>query len=111
MNGANIIPLPSPEMCGCMTRKARNIPTLPGMQVKTDPVLSPDNQTVYFLSERDGGSFNVYSFPLNAPQSVNPVTSFKTHPVRFLSMGSNGTLCYTYDGEIYTQQGNAARKK
>ena len=35
MNGANIIPLPSPEMCGCMTRKARNIPTLPGMQVKT----------------------------------------------------------------------------
>ena len=76
-----------------------------------NPVLSPDNQTVYFLSERDGGSFNVYSFPLNAPQSVNPVTSFKTHPVRFLSMGSNGTLCYTYDGEIYTQQGNAAPQK
>ena len=47
-----------------------------------NPVLSPDNQTVYFLSERDGGSFNVYSFPLNAPQSVNPVTSFKTHPDR-----------------------------
>ena len=39
------------------------------------------------------------------------MTSFKTHPVRFLSMGSNGTLCYTYDGDIYTQQGNAAPQK
>ena len=35
MNGANIIHRPSPEMCGCMTRKAENIPTSPGMQAKT----------------------------------------------------------------------------
>ena len=39
---------------------------------------------------------------LNNPQAVLPVTNFKTHPVRFLSLGG-GTLCYTYDGEIYTQ--------
>lgn len=32
------------------------------------------------------------------------MTGFKTHPVRFLSVGGNGTLCYTYDGEIYTQR-------
>lgn len=76
-----------------------------------DPVLSPDGQTVYFLSERNGGTFNVYSFPLAQPQSVKEVTSFKTHPVRFLTMSNNGTLCYGYDGEIYTQQVGSAPQK
>lgn len=76
-----------------------------------NPVLSPDGQTVYFLSERNGGSFNVYSFPLAQPKEVKPITSFKTHPVRFLSISRNGTLCYGYDGEIYTQQPDATPKK
>lgn len=76
-----------------------------------NPILSPDGQTLYFLSERNGGSFNVYSFPVAQPQSVKAVTSFKTHPVRFLSMSNNGTLCYGYDGEIYTQQNGAAPQK
>lgn len=75
-----------------------------------NPVLSPDGQTLYFLSERNGGSFNVYSFPLAHPQSVEAVTSFKTHPVRFLSMSTDGTLCYGYDGEIYTQNGATPQK-
>ena len=47
---------------------------------------APDGNAVYFLSERDGGSFNVYTFPLNTPQEVKAVTTFKTHPVRFLSV-------------------------
>ena len=60
--------------------------------------------TCYFLSEREGGSFNVYAFPVDRPQEVRALTSFKTHPVRFLSASTDGsTLCYTYDGEIYTQ--------
>lgn len=76
-----------------------------------NPVFASDGQTVYFLSERDGSTFNVYSFPISSPQSLKTVTHFKTHPVRFLSMGSNGTLCYTYDGEIYTQkQGDKPQK-
>lgn len=76
-----------------------------------NPVFAPDGQTVYFLSERDGSTFNVYSFPISSPQSLKTVTHFKTHPVRFLSMGSNGILCYTYDGEIYTQkQGDKPQK-
>lgn len=76
------------------------------------PVLSPDQQTVYFLSER-GGSFNVYSFPLNNPAEVKAVTSFKTHPVRFLSIADNGRLCFGYDGEIYVKdaQGKPAKVK
>ena len=66
---------------------------------------------MYFLSERNGGSFNVYSFPLNAPQQVKPVTTFRTHPVRFLSVSDKGTLCYAYDGELYTQLPNSRPQK
>ena len=66
---------------------------------------------MYFLSERNGGSFNVYSFPLNAPRQVKPVTTFRTHPVRFLSVSDKGTLCYAYDGELYTQQPNSRPQK
>ena len=76
-----------------------------------NPVLSADGQTVYFLSERDKGSFNVYSFALTNPQAVKAVSKFKTHPVRFLSAGAGNTLCYAYDGEIYTQQPGASPKK
>ncbi len=76
-----------------------------------NPVYAPDGTSVYFLSERNGGTFNVYSFSLNAPQTVKAVTAFRTHPVRFLSISDKGTLCYTYDGELYTQEMNARPKK
>ena len=76
-----------------------------------NPVYAPDGKSVYFLSERNGGSFNVYSFPLNAPRQVKPVTTFRTHPVRFLSVSDKGTLCYAYDGELYTQQPNSRPQK
>lgn len=69
-----------------------------------NPVLSSDGKEVFFLSERNKGSFNVYSFPLDNPEQVKPLTSFSTHPVRFLSLGGDGTLCYIYNGEIYTQK-------
>ena len=82
-----------------------------------NPVYAPDGNSVYFLSERNGGSFNVYNFSLNTsqtsnlPQEVKAVTTFRTHPVRFLSISDKGTLCYTYDGELYTQEANARPKK
>lgn len=66
-----------------------------------NPVAASDG--FYFLSERDGGSMNVYRSALDNPSQIKAVTSFKKHPVRFLSMSDGGTLCYTYDGEIYTQ--------
>ena len=69
-----------------------------------NPVMGVDGKTVYFLSERKGGSMNVYSFPIDNPQSVTAVTSFKTHPVRFLSQGADGTLAFSYNGEIFTKK-------
>lgn len=76
-----------------------------------DPVLSADGKTIYFLSEYKGGTFNVYSMNMATPESVNKISDFKTHPVRFLTMAENNLLCYGYHGEIYTQQpGKAATK-
>lgn len=78
----------------------RNMTNRPGED--RNPVVSPDGKTVYFLSERDGGSFNVYSAPADDFSEVRKITGHSTHPVRFLSGASNGTLAYAYDGEIYT---------
>lgn len=74
------------------------------------PRLSPDGKTVYFLSERDG-SFNVYSFPLDNPSAVTRVTEHTTHPVRFLTIAKDGTLCYGYHGDIYIKQAGATPRK
>jgi Tol biopolymer transport system component/C-terminal processing protease CtpA/Prc len=76
----------------------------------TDPVLSPDNSTVYFLSERSG-TYNVHSFPLDNPSQVKQITHFKVNPVRFLSIADDGTLCFGYDGEIYTLKSGGSPKK
>lgn len=76
----------------------------------TDPVLSPDNSTVYFLSERSG-TYNVHSFPLSNPSQVKQITHFKVNPVRFLTIANDGTLCFGYDGEIYTLKPNGNPQK
>ena len=84
-----------------------------------NPVVSADGKTLYYLSEQSGGSMNVYSCQWQGiigqspkpPVSIQSVTSFKTHPVRFLSVAKNGMLCYTYNGEVYTQKNGAQPQK
>ena len=84
-----------------------------------NPVVSADGKTLYFLSERNSGSMNVYCIEGQgaspnsqfSTQSPKAVTNFKTHPVRFLSMARDGLLCYTYNGEIYTQKGGEKARK
>ena len=76
-----------------------------------NPVVSPDGKTIYFLSERGGDSFNMYSMPVDNPSQVTKLTEFKTHPVRFLSRGADGTFAFSYDGEIYNKKGDAAPAK
>ncbi|MDE6049475.1 MAG: peptidase S41, partial [Paramuribaculum sp.] len=76
-----------------------------------NPVVSKDGKTIYFLSERNGDSFNLYSMSVSDPAKITKLTDFKTHPVRFLSQGSDGTFAFTYNGEIYTQKGDTAPVK
>lgn len=76
-----------------------------------DPRYLPGYKDVVFLSERNGGSFNVYKAPVDNLENVQQITAFEQHPVRFLSVADNGLLCYGYMGEIYTQQiGNQPKK-
>jgi len=96
-----------------------NLTNRPGEDL--NPILSADGKTVYLLSEPADGngypkpegwqtSINVYSFQMDQPGKLTQVSDFKTHPVRFLSRGGN-TLCYTWNGEIYTQVPGSDPKK
>ncbi|MCM1531489.1 MAG: S41 family peptidase [Bacteroides sp.] len=68
-----------------------------------DPVWAPDYRNFYYLSE-ENGSFNVYRKRLSPESASEQLTRFSTHPVRFLSVAKDGTLCFTYNGSIYTMQ-------
>ena len=76
-----------------------------------DPNYLPGYQEVVFLSERDGGSFNVYKAPIDNLEKAEAVTRYKTHPVRFLSVANNGVICYGYMGEIYAHHVGEKPKK
>ena len=57
-------------------------------------------ETYYYLSEANG-SFNVFKANINGGTPTQ-ITKHDKHPVRFLTASKNGTLCYGYDGGIYT---------
>lgn len=76
-----------------------------------DPRYLPGYQEVVFLSERNGGSFNVYKAPVDNLEKAEAVTRYKTHPVRFLSVSNNGVICYGYMGEIYAHHVGEKPKK
>ena len=65
-----------------------------------EPVWAPDGKSFYYLSE-EKGSFNIFQRTPGANTSKQ-ITFHTKHPVRFLSMASEGKLCYGYNGEIYT---------
>ena len=65
-----------------------------------NPVWTTDGKAFYYLSE-EKGSFNIFKNDLTG-KNGKQITNHTTHPVRFLTSDNNGTLCYGYDGEIYT---------
>jgi tricorn protease len=62
-----------------------------------------DESSIFYLSEKSG-SYNVWKMNPTAPNTATQVSKFDKNPVRFLSISSENTLCYGYDGEIYTQK-------
>lgn len=64
-----------------------------------DPVWSADGKSFYYLNEQSG-TLNVYHRTLDGKETQ--ITNHEKNPVRFLSAATDGTLCYGYDGEIYT---------
>lgn len=73
------------------------------------PRWDADGHTYYYLSE-ESGSFNVYQNSISGGRKQQ-LTNHTTHPVRFLSVAKNGTICYAYDGEIYTIKKGGQSKK
>ena len=74
-----------------------------------EPVWGGDDNTVYFLSEKNGTQ-NIYKTTLGSKDAVQ-VTKMKDNPVRNLTRANDGTMCFTYNGEIYTTKdgGNPAK--
>ncbi|MCH5309395.1 MAG: PD40 domain-containing protein [Prevotella sp.] len=72
------------------------------------PVWAPDGQSFYYLSEQDG-TFNVWKRGIDG-SGEQQITHHVQNPVRFLTMATDGTLCYGYDGEIYTNKDGKEQK-
>ena len=66
-----------------------------------DPVFDSNNRDFYYLSEQNG-SFNIFKSSLDDPLIATALTHFTKNPIRFLTISNANTLCFTYDGEIYT---------
>ena len=75
-----------------------------------EPVFSNDDQFVYYLSEKNGTQ-NIYKAPVLSKIAEQQISNYKTHPVRHLSISNNNTLCYSYDGDIYTQSDNGTARR
>ncbi len=71
-----------------------------------NPVFGPGDEEVFYLSEASG-TLNVWKIAAKGASNPQQLTSFEKNPVRFLSISQDGTLCFGYDGEIYTRQDGA----
>ena len=83
-----------------------------------NPVFAADGQTFYFLRENvkddpnaPDACFNVWKSTLDNPSVQTQVTFFKTHPVRYLSVSLDGTLLFSWNGDLYTCRDGAAPAK
>ncbi len=75
-----------------------------------DPVFVPGEEAIYYLSE-EKGDFNVFKKKLDGTEPSRQLTQFEKHPVRNLSVSSDGILCFSFDGEIYTLKPGGSPEK
>lgn len=75
------------------------------------PVFAADGKTFYYLSEQDGKAMNIYRSSIDNPSKSVQLTFETKNPVRYISVSRNGTLCYSYNGDLYTMtEGSKAKK-
>ena len=75
-----------------------------------EPVYSSNDDAIFYLSEKNGNQ-NIYKKMLQGTIPERQLSSFKTNPVRHLSISKANTLCFTNDGEIYTLTDGGSPKK
>jgi len=69
------------------------------------PLFSADGKSIFYLSDQDG-SINVFRSDIENPRPV-ALTNWGDHPVRNLTRADDDTLCFSYDGELYTMKPGA----
>ncbi len=74
-----------------------------------EPVFSNDGQFFFYLSEKNGTQ-NIFKAPVLNKMAEQQLTTFKDNPVRHLSRSDDNTLCFTWNGEIYTLKEGKAQK-
>ncbi len=75
-----------------------------------NPVFAADGKTYYYISEADG-TLNVHKSSTDNPGQTTQLTKFKDNPVRFLSVAGNGTLCFSWNGDLYTMKEGSEPQK
>lgn len=74
-----------------------------------NPVWAADGNSFYFISEKDG-TLNVYKSSADGKNQTQ-LTKFDRHPVRSLSAASDGTIAFSWDGDIYTMKEGSEPQK
>ncbi len=71
-----------------------------------DPRFSAGSKTEIFYTSEQDNTLNIYKMDLATKKQVQ-LTSYKDFPVRSLSIAENNLLCYSWNGELYTLDGNS----
>ena len=95
-------------MYNTKTKQHKQLTTFEGED--RNPVLAANGDDLYYLSEKNG-TFNIYQTSLKDPSKATALTNLEKHPLRYLSLAGNGTLCFAYKGEIYIKEGTATAKQ
>ncbi len=72
-----------------------------------DPLYAEGSKTEIFYTNEQDNTLNIYKMNLKTGEQ-RQLTSYKDFPVRSLSIGANNMLCYSWNGELYTLDGNRA---
>ena len=75
-----------------------------------NPVFVQKTNTLYWLSE-ESGTINVWSQEQTNGAKAKQLTNFTEMPVRYLTASNDGTLCFSWDGELYTMKAGQQPKK
>lgn len=74
-----------------------------------NPVWAPDGKGYYYVTEENGTLNVAYSSLDGSRRKI--LTTFERHPVRSLSIASDGTLAFSWDGQLYTMRPGAEPRK
>jgi len=74
-----------------------------------NPVFAPGDKAIYYTSEQNG-TINIFRMELS-DKITRQITTHVDHPVRHISCSNDGTLCYSFHGELYTIREGGISKK